>query len=139
MAGMCIPGRLAKLRVSDDAGLTFENYGGIVDISMQINVDELECTSHDDNGSRVYIPNHDDATMDVSGRWLDGDPGQEIALVNVFAKTVYPFEFLMESAPGRKLFTGNTFSTSTNPSGPLDDTGSLDLSFRVSGLGLQRQ
>lgn len=139
MPGMCIPGRLAKLRVSDDAGATFENFGGIVDVSMQINVDELECTSHDDNGSRTYLPNHDDATMDVSGRWLDGDPGQEIVLVNVFAKTVYPFEFTMESAPGRKLFTGNSFATSTSPSGPLDDTGALDLSFRVSGLALQRQ
>lgn len=134
MAGVAIAGRLATLRVSDDGGTTYENYGGVVDITLNINVDELECTTHDSAGSREYLPNHDDATIDVSGRWLDGDAGQEIVLAAIFAKTTLLFEFTMQTLAGKKEYTGSCFATSANPSGPLDDTGAMDVTFRVSGL-----
>jgi predicted secreted protein len=136
MAGTAIPGRLAKLEVSDDGGSTFENVGGGVDIGININVDELECTTHDSNGTREYIPNHDDATIDISGRWLDGDNGQEIILVALTAKTRFDFIYYMEKDPGsgKRKFEGQAFATSYNPNGPLDDTGNLDITLRVSGL-----
>lgn len=131
---VCIPGRLAKLEISDDGGTTYENYGGIVDITMNITVDELECTTHDSNGSREYIPNHDDVTLDVSGRWLDGDPGQEIALAAIFGKTTFLFRFTMETLAGKKKYEGSAFATSANPAGPLDDTGSMDVTLRCSSV-----
>jgi predicted secreted protein len=136
---MCIPGRLAKVRVSPDGGLTFENFGGIVDVTLNLNIDELECTTHDSNGVREYLPNHSDVTFDISARWLDGDPGQEIVLGAVFAKTVFPFDFTMETAPQRKKFEGVAFATSFSPSGPLDDTGAVDVSLRGSGVTLTTQ
>lgn len=133
MPGSCIPGRLAKLEVSS-SGVTYVNFGGIVDVTMNMNIDELECTSHDSNGAREYIPNHHDATLDISSRWQDGDAGQEIALQAVFAKTVFYFRFTMETASGRKRFSGTCFATSFNPGGPLDDTGALDVTLRCSGV-----
>lgn len=136
MSGTAIPGRFAKLEASDDDGATFENVGGSVDLGLQINVDELECTTHDSNGTREYIPNHDDATIDISGRWLDGDIGQEIILVGLLAKTRFDFVYYMEKDPGsgKRQFSGKAFATSYNPQGPLDDTGNLDMTLRVSGL-----
>lgn len=129
-----IPGRLAKLSVSDDGGTTYKNVGGVVDVTLNVNVDELETTTHDSAGAREYIPNHHDVTMDISARWLELDPGQEILLQATFAKTSVLFKFSMQSASGRKLFTGRCFATTNSPSGPLDDTGSLDLSLRASGV-----
>lgn len=131
---MAIPGRLSKILVSDDGGITFVPYGGIVDVTMNLNIDELETTSHDSAGAREYIPNHHDATLDVSGRWLDGDPGQEIVLAAVFQKTVFNFKFTMETLTGKKIYTGRAFATSAAPSGPLDDTGSMNVTLRTSGL-----
>lgn len=139
MPGMQIPGRLAKLNVSPDGGLTFENFGGIVDVTMNLSVDELETTTHDSEGRREFIPNHSDATFDVSARWQDGDPGQEIVLVATFAKTVFPFQFFMEIAPQRKRFDGSAFATSLSPSGPLDDTGALDVTLRGSNVSYVNQ
>jgi len=136
---VCIPGRLATLQLSDDGGSTYDIFGGVVDVTMNLNVDELECTSHDSNGAREYIPNHHDVTMDVSGRWLDGDPGQEQALVAVFAKTTLDFIFTMETLPGKKQFEGGCFATTYSPSGPLDDTGSLDVTLRCSGVSYSTQ
>lgn len=130
----CIPGRFAKLQLSADGGTTFVNLGAIVDVTMNVNVDELECTTHDSNGAREYIPNHHDVTMDVSARWFDGDPGQEMLLDAAFSKTVLNFVFTMQTLTGRKKFTGTCFATTASPSGPLDDTGSFDVSLRCSGV-----
>lgn len=139
MPSMSIPGRLAKLEISPDGGTTYENFGGIVDINSNVNIDELETTTHDSAGAREYIPNHHDVTLDVSARWMDGDPGQEIVLMAVFAKTTFPFRFTMETAPARKKFEGTAFATSYSPSGPLDDTGALSAAFRCSGVLLGTQ
>ena len=134
MASGAIAGRKSLLKVSDDGGTTYQTVGGAVDISLAINVDELECTSHDSNGAREYIPNHHDVTADISARWIDGDAGQDILLDSVFAKTVILFEFTMETLSGKKIFSGSCFPTSTSPSGPLDDTGSLDITLRCSAV-----
>lgn len=139
MPSMCIPGRLAKVEISPDGGTTYENLGGIVDVTMNLNIDELECTSHDSNGVREYLPNHSDVSLDISARWMDGDPGQEIVLGAVFAKTTFPFRFVMETANQRKLFSGTAFATSYSPSGPLDETGSVDITLRCSGVTMATQ
>ncbi len=139
MPSMSIPGRLAKLEISPDGGVTYENFGGVVDVTFNMNIDELETTTHDSAGAREYIPNHHDVTLDVSARWMDGDPGQEIVLNAVFAKTVFPFRFVMETAPNRKKFEGSAFATSYSPSGPLDDTGALSVALRGSAVVLGTQ
>lgn len=139
MPSAAIPGRLARWEVSADAGVTYENFGGIVDITMNLSVDELETTTHDSAGNREFIPNFADVTFDVSARWQDSDPGQEIVIVAVFAKTSFPFRFFMEVAPQRKRFDGSAFATSYSPSGPLDDTGSLDISVRGSAVTMVTQ
>lgn len=134
MPSAAIPGRLAKTEVSPDGGTTYENFGGIVDVTFNLNIDELETTTHDSGGAREFIPNFHDVTLDISARWMDGDPGQEIVLNAVFAKIVFPFRFIMETAPTRKKFEGSAFATSYSPSGPLDDTGSIAVSLRGSAV-----
>lgn len=134
MSTLAIPGRLSKLLVSDDGGTTYTNVGGQVDINLKIKIDDLEVTSHDDNGARTYIPNHHDVTGDMSGRWMDGDPGQEILLQSAFQKTSVLFKLTFQSVTGKKLFTGSLFPTSADPAGPLDDAAKLDISVRISGL-----
>lgn len=134
MAGVCIPGRLAKLEVSEDGGTVYKVYGGIVDITLNINVDELEATTHDSNGVREYMPNHSDFSLDSSGRWVDGDPGQEVVLNAIDTKATLLFRFYMEAAAGRKKWEGSCFATSASPAGPLDDTAGMDVSFRCSGV-----
>jgi predicted secreted protein len=130
----CIPGRLAKIQLSADGGLSYIPLGGIVDVTMNLSIDELECTTHDSNGAREYIPNHHDVTLDVSARWFDGDPGQEMLLDSAFAKTSLLFIFTMQTLTGKKKFTGSCFPTSASPAGPLDDTGSFDVTLRASGV-----
>jgi hypothetical protein len=133
--GLAVPGRFAKIEVSQD-GINFLNLGGIIDVTLNINVDELECTTHDSNGVREYIPNHSDFSLDVSSRWVDGDPGQRLVMIATQTKQRFTFRFFMDIDPGSGKFfwEGLAFATTASPSGPLDDTGSLDLTLRASGV-----
>lgn len=131
---MPIAGRLQRILVSDDGGGIFVNLGGIVDATLNLNIDELEVTSHDDNGARVYIPNHHDATVDGTLRWDEDDSGQGKILDAVFDKSVFEIEFYMEVTAGRVYFTADAFATSFAPGAPLDDAATLDLTLRLSNV-----
>ncbi len=136
MSGLSAPGRFAKVELSDDGGLTFVNLGGIVDCNLNINIDELECTTHDSNGVREYIPNHSDFSMDIEANWADGDPGQRMLMLASSSKTRLTFRYYQDVDPGSGKFywEGLCFPTSASPSGPLDDTGALSSSLRCSGV-----
>lgn len=139
MPSACIPGRLAQLQVSGDAGTTYVNLGGIVDVKMNVKIDELETTSHDSSGSREYIPNFLAVEFDVNCRWEDGDPGQEFVVQAVFAHTTFPFIFTMETVSQRKQWTGSAFATAMSPDGPLDGVGGLSFTLRASGVLMSTQ
>jgi predicted secreted protein len=139
MSAVTIPGRLAKIELSNDGGSTFTTFGGLVDVTMNLTIDELETTSHDSAGSREYIPNHHDISLDLSARWIDGDPGQELAINSAFDKTTLNFRFRMETLSNKKQFTGTCFPTSYSPAGPLDDAGSIDITLRCSGVSMTAQ
>lgn len=137
----CIPGRLAKVFINSAVGVTpMIELGGIVDVTMNLNVDELECTSHDSNGAREYIPNHHDVTLDISARWMEDDAAQAALLTSVFAKTTFDVVFRMQTDPDPVNpptyveFVGTAFATTFSPAGPLDDTGSLDITLRCSAM-----
>ncbi len=136
----CTPGRLARIEVSFDGGTTYENLGRVVDPSVAGNVDELECTSHDSPGVREYVPNFRDETLDASMRWDEDSLAQRRLLDTIYpSPTSFKVRFMLEKAVGRLMFEADCFVTSYSPSGPLDDTASMDISLRLSGTSLTTQ
>jgi len=129
----CIPGRLSRVQI--DVGAGYNNLGGLVDVSLSGNVDELECTSHDDDGIRKYIPNHLDFTMDMTLRWDEDEP-QQVQLLNTLvpSPSTFALYFFLEDVAGRRRFEADAFITSYSPSGPLDDTAGLDCTLRLSNV-----
>ena len=134
MAGECIPGRVSRLLGSFDNGTTFINIDGIVDATLNVNVDELECTTHDDDGARRFIPNHHDETMDTTLRWDELSAGQLGILLTIFpTPTTFKVQFFMQVLASRRRFDADAFVTSYAASGPLDDSAGLDVTLRLSG------
>ena len=133
----CIPGRLSRVQASFDNGVSYNNLGGIVDVTLNGNVDELECTSHDSNGIREYVPNHLDFTLDLTMRWDEDEP-EQASLLNTLipSPTSFKLYFLLEDVTGRRRFEADAFITSYSPSGPLDDTAGLDVSLRLSAVAI---
>jgi len=136
----CIPGRLAALYVSFDNGITYNKLGAVIDLTLNLNVDELECTTHDSGGTRDYIPNFSDATIDGSVRWDEDDPQQVSLLFTMFPDpTSYKIQFMLEEKEGRRRFDADAFLTSMSPSAPLDGTVDADVAMRLSSVVLAVQ
>ena len=129
-----IAGRVGRVQVSFDNGATYLNLGGLVDATLNGNVDELETTTHDSGGARSYISNFHDETMDCTMRWDETDAGQSGLLRTVFpSPTEFKVKYRMEVASGKVEFLADAFVTSYSPAMPLDDTASFDISMRLSG------
>lgn len=134
MTSPAIPGRLGKVFVSTDAGATYIPVSGVVDMKPNQNLQELETTSHDSNGHREYIPNHDDATMDLNCRFLDQDGGQ-LALKNSLEfKKVLQIKYMFDSVQGHSQYTASCFPTKISPAAPLDGVATFDVTLRLSLL-----
>ena len=133
MSANARPGRLGGFKVGN--GTPDIPVGGIRDQSINFNVDELETTDHDSNGHREYIPNHDDATIDLELIFIQGDAGQEILLQSIDNKTSFDFEYTMQrGVSGAVKWVGKAFATSASPSAPLDDIGAMSVTLRGSGV-----
>lgn len=129
----CIPGRLSRVQMNTGSG--YDNLGGIVDVSLNGNVDELECTDHDSDGIREFLPNHLDFTMDMTLRWDEDEPRQiDLLYTLVPSPSTFLVHFFLENATGRVRFEADAFITNYSPSGPLDDTAGLDVSLRLSNV-----
>lgn len=128
----CVLGRLGTVEVSNDGGLTYVKMGGLRDATLNISVDELECTSHDSGGAREFFPNYHDITLDFSNLWDDDDAGQSIVLLAMFAKTLFRARFRMQVESGAKEFEAEAFATSLTAASPNDDIASFDGTLRLS-------
>ena len=123
--------------------------GAVVDITMNGNVDELETTVHNSAGAtpahstaRTYIPNFHDETLDMTLRYNEADVTSMNILVCAMNSYLFNFWYRPDgpafdaATPGANQFYGQAFSTSFSPGSPLDDTGSFDVTLRLSGVTL---
>lgn len=125
----CVPGRVGVFR----AGAGLDDSTALVDGTLNVTIDELECTTHGDS-VRNFIPNLPEATLDLTFRWDETDPVQATILANTLPVGTFLVEFLLEDAAGKTKFTATAFPTSYGPGSPLDDTATLDVSLRLSDL-----
>lgn len=130
----CVPGRKARLMFSFDGGSTWHKMGSVKSITHNGNVDERDCTTFDSDGHREFDPDHDDHTWDLEALYREGDVAQDGVLDRFFAKTKYLIEFTMETAIGKRKWTGEAFATTHNEEAPLDDNGNISVTFRGSGI-----
>lgn len=138
--GCCIPGRLAEVEVSGDGGDTWVRLGEVVDATLNITIDELECTSFDSNGQREFQPNFNEQTIDGSLRWCETDVGQNIVANAVFSKTLFMCRFKLIAGEGYKLFqAGSAFATSYNAEASVDDTAMVSFSLRLNSIVMTYQ
>jgi hypothetical protein len=126
---------------------TVEVSSSLVDFSVSGNVDELEVTVHNATAvvplvpfhstARSYIPNFHDETADASMRYDEADACQEALLISAFGSLLFHYWYIPDGdnvlLGGGKVILGDAFSTSFNPSSPLDDVSTMDFSLRLSG------
>ena len=70
-------------------------------------------------------------------RYDEADPCQEALLISAFGSLLFHYWYIPDGdnvlLGGGKVILGDAFSTSFNPSSPLDDVSTMDFSLRLSG------
>ena len=128
-----IAGRIGRLAVSSDGGTTFETVGGVQDMSMTGNADELDVSAHDTGQFREYIQGRKDASIDGSMWWDESDVGQEIIKNAYFSATRIDVRFRMEEGVGLDEITAKGIVTTMSPTSPNDDAAAWDFTLRLRG------
>lgn len=134
------PGRKSKVQISDFDPISFINLGRVVDATLNLNVDELDITSHDSGATREFIPNFSDATLDISMRYDETDAGQVKLISKVLPTPVlFKIQFDPVSGAGHVRYEADAFATSHPIATPLDDAGTVDISLRLSSINKTTQ
>jgi len=126
-------GRVARLEVSTD-DITYFDVAPWVDGTLQIEVEALDCTSHQSNGSKEFIPNHDNATMSFQLFRDETENGQTILRDAVFTKAVLYFKVYPTVASGADVYEAQGFSTQFDESFNRDETQNIDGTIQLSSL-----
>lgn len=134
----CVRGRESSLRVSADNWTTSYTVDGVMDITLNGEMDELECTHHGST-TREFIPNLTSFTLDASMHFDENDPGQTVISQSYFGSTSISIRFDAPGGAGKVRYQAKGFATSFSVSGPLDDVMGLDVTFRLSELSAVTQ
>lgn len=128
-----IAGRLGRVAVSNDGGVTFFEVNGITDQTLNAAAAEINVTSHDSGQFEEFIQGRKDATLDLSLLWDEGDVGQGIIKTAFFSATQIRVRFRMQEGVGFAEFTQQAIVTSFAPASPNDDASTVDATLRISG------
>ena len=133
-------GRISKLAISLDAGVTFADIGKLVDCSLALTTQEVEFTNHDSAGYREFLAGFIEGTMDGSARYDEANVPQN-ELIDTFDSTPastftsWPniqLRFRPEEASGEDEYTWNAICTSLTIDTTNEDVDGLSFSFRLT-------
>ena len=129
----CTLGRYGTVEVSSDGGTIWTKVEKIIDATLSIDSEKVECTSHDSNGVRERHPSFKNVTLDFNCRYDDGAPGQDAIYQAICASTGLLYRWRNETGLGKRQIVGRTSSpdnvTFTAPNEDLADfstTATLD-------------
>ena len=122
----------ATLEISTD-GSTYYDINGLVDVTFNGNVGEMDSTTHDDSTFRTYLVNRMDGTLDGSVKWDESDTGQNMLETSWIGLGTRYYRYRMQTGSGYREYKGTGFVTSLSPSGPNDDVAEASFSIRLSG------
>ena len=128
-----ISGRLAFAEISADNGNTWIRLGNAIDLTVNLNMSEIDGTSHDSGGDREFAPNLRDTTVDGTVHYDDFDTGAAIMLQAFANGSTYQMRFRLQALPGARLFVFTVcFATKISVASPLADTTKATVSIRTT-------
>lgn len=127
-------GRGSTLEVSDD-GVTYYAVAGVVDCNLNFNVETVDVTDHDSGGSREFIANRDNWTLDASLVYEDDDTnGQTRIITNAMAKTKTYLRYRPRgSGSGKPQYVGQAYFNALPINSPNDDAGRMNVTAQGTG------
>ena len=133
MATQAIAGYNALLYISDDGGTTYSKIGELRDVTINVNLDAIEATSHDSGGWREFLPGLSQWGASAEALYVDADAGQDKVFSALDGKSTVKFRFTPKTGTGLEKFEGDGIITSWELSGPNDDAAAVSIEIQGTG------
>ena len=133
MATSAIPGFDGQVLISDDAGVTFNKLGELRDMTINIEAELIDATSHDSGGWREFIAGLKNWTISHEGLYIQTNVGQADARKALLNDTKIKVRFRPKDLATKIQFSGDAFMSSEEQANPNDDASTFATEIQGTG------
>ncbi len=135
MPTQAIAGYNGRVYLSSDGGVTFNEILELRNVTIKVQTEVLDATSHSSNGAKEITVGPQSWSASADGLYAPAGAGQ-LALINaVLNKTLCQFRFdPSNTGAGKERFTGSGYITNWENAQPTSDFSAENLEITGSGL-----
>lgn len=128
-----IAGFTGFLDISEDGGATFIRFGELRELTLTIEMDPIDVTSHDTAPWREFITGLKQFTGSAEGLYIDPDVGQDAVRSALLGSTELKARFIPKVGSGLPRFDGDILITNYEQSMPNDDADAVSIEIQGNG------
>ena len=128
-----IPGFDADIFISDDGGSTFNKIGELREVTLNVEGEPIDVSSHDTAPWREFITGLKQFTASAEGLYISADVGQDAVLTALLDDVDIKIQFNPKAGTGLPRFDGDGLITSWELSGPNDDAAAVSIEIQGNG------
>ena len=133
MATKAIPGFDGQVLISNDGGSTFNKIGELRDMTLNVEDELIDATSHDSGAWRESINGLRNFSISAEELYIRTDAGQSNAFTAITAKTLLKIQFRVKDLAGEDQYEGAVRVGTFEQTAPNDDAASSSLEFTGTG------
>ncbi len=130
---LALPGWTAQLYVADDL-TTFVKIGELRELTLDVERDMLDTTSHDSAGLREFIYGLEQWSITGSTLHITANAGQVDVRAAILARTQMNIELRETDVTGDPQWSGLALVSAQSLSFPVDDAMTGDITLQGTGL-----
>lgn len=133
MATAAIPGFNATIEISTDGGTVYNPVGEMRDVTLQLEMAEIDATSKDSAGWGEIIAGIQRWSVTAEGLFVDGNTGQDALYDALTGRTLVKLRLRPRVASGLDQYVGDAYITGWENAEPLEDAVAVNITARGSG------
>ncbi|RLB94227.1 MAG: hypothetical protein DRH26_01760 [Deltaproteobacteria bacterium] len=128
-----IPGFDGQIYISTDGGSNYSKIAEIRDMTLTVENEIIDATSHDSGGWREYIAGLKNWKLSGGNLYIAADAGQVKAFTALTGDTKVRVQFNPKDTTGLDQYWGDAYVNSQELNAPNDDA--ADMSYEITGTG----
>jgi len=133
MATAAILGFDAQVYVSNDGGTTYLKFAEAREMTLNVEDELIDATSHDSAAWREFINGLRNWTVDLEGLYISTDATQNNIFTAITAKTLLKVQFRVKDTSGEDQFSGDVRVSTFVPTMPNDDAAASTVNLQGTG------
>ena len=133
MSTSAIPGFNGQVFISIDGGTNYKKLGELRDMTINIEAELIDATSHDSGGWREFIAGLKNWSISHEGLFIETNVGQADARSALLNDTALKVRFRPKDLATKVQFSGDAFMSSEEQANPNDDASTFSTEIQGTG------